>query len=299
MKLPQFVKMVEVGPRDGLQNEPKIVPTAIKIEFINKLSQTGLRVIETTSFVSAKWIPQLSDNSQVFAGIKQIPTISYPVLVPNMRGFEAALASGVKEIAIFGAASETFSQKNINCSISESIQRFSEVITAAKKHHIKVRGYVSCVLGCPYEGEIKPSAVAKVATQLFELGCYEISLGDTIGVGTPLKAQQMIDEVTKKIPPQFLAAHFHDTYGQALANIIAVLEKGIAVIDSSVAGLGGCPYAKGATGNVASEDVLYMLNGLGIETGVDLNKLISVGNFISDYLKRPTRSKTAQARRFS
>lgn len=299
MKLPKFVKMVEVGPRDGLQNEPKIVPTAIKIEFINQLSQTGLHVIETTSFVSAKWIPQLSDNVQVFTGIKQIPTIAYPALVPNMRGFEAALTAGVKEIAIFGAASETFSQKNINCSISESIQRFSEVISAAKKHNIKVRGYVSCVLGCPYEGEIKPSAVAKVATHLFELGCYEISLGDTIGVGTPLKAQQMIDEVTKKIPPQFLAAHFHDTYGQALANLIAVLEKGVAVIDSSVAGLGGCPYAKGATGNVASEDVLYMLNGLGIESGVDLNKLISVGNFISDYLKRPTRSKTALARRFS
>ncbi len=299
MKLPKFVKMVEVGPRDGLQNEPKTVPTAIKIEFINKLSHTGLSVIETTSFVSAKWIPQLSDNAQVLTGIQQLPNISYPVLVPNMHGFNAALAAGAKEIAIFGAASETFSQKNINCSIAESLQRFAEVITAAKNHHIKVRGYVSCVLGCPYEGEIKATAVAKVASQLFELGCYEISLGDTIGVGTPLKAQQMIDEVTKTIPRQFLAAHFHDTYGQALANLIAVLEKGISIIDSSVAGLGGCPYAKGATGNVASEDVLYMLNGLSIETGVDLNKLISVGNFISDYLKRPTRSKTAQARRFS
>ncbi len=299
MKLPKFVKMVEVGPRDGLQNEPKIVPTLIKIEFINKLSQTGLSVIETTSFVSAKWIPQLSDNSLVLMGITQKPGISYPVLVPNMQGFNKARAAGATEIAIFGSASETFSQKNINCSIAESLQRFADVIAEAKNHHIKVRGYVSCVLGCPYEGEIKPAAVANVATKLFELGCYEISLGDTIGVGTPLKAQQMIDEVAKTIPRQFIAAHFHDTYGQALANLIAVIEKGIAIIDSSVAGLGGCPYAKGATGNAASEDVLYMLNGLGIDTGVDLNKLIAVGNYISDYLGRPTRSKTAQARSFS
>jgi hydroxymethylglutaryl-CoA lyase len=299
MKLPKFVKMVEVGPRDGLQNEPKIIPTSIKIEFINKLSQTGLSVIEATSFVSAKWIPQLSDNTFVLQGITQKSGVTYPVLVPNMQGFNAALAAGAKEIAIFGSASETFSQKNINCSIAESLQRFSDVITAAKNHHIQVRGYVSCVLGCPYDGEIKPSAVAYIATKLFELGCYEISLGDTIGVGTPLKAQLMIDEVAKKIPREFLAAHFHDTYGQALANLIAVIEKGITVIDSSVAGLGGCPYAKGATGNVASEDVLYMLNGLGIETGVDLSKLIAVGNYISDYLARPTRSKTAQARRFS
>lgn len=291
--------MVEVGPRDGLQNEPKIVPTLIKIEFINKLSQTGLSVIETTSFVSAKWIPQLSDNSLVLMGITQKPGISYPVLVPNMQGFNKARAAGATEIAIFGSASETFSQKNINCSIAESLQRFADVIAEAKNHHIKVRGYVSCVLGCPYEGEIKPAAVANVATKLFELGCYEISLGDTIGVGTPLKAQQMIDEVAKTIPRQFIAAHFHDTYGQALANLIAVIEKGIAIIDSSVAGLGGCPYAKGATGNAASEDVLYMLNGLGIDTGVDLNKLIAVGNYISDYLGRPTRSKTAQARSFS
>lgn len=299
MKLPKFVKMVEVGPRDGLQNEPKIVPTAIKIDFINKLSQTGLSVIETTSFVSAKWIPQLSDNYHVLTGITQNPDVTYPVLVPNMQGFSAALSAGATEIAIFGAASETFSQKNINCSIAESLQRFATVIHAAKKNHIKVRGYVSCVLGCPYEGEIKPAAVANVATQLFELGCYEISLGDTIGVGTPLKAQQLIDEVAKTIPRQFLAAHFHDTYGQALANLMAVLEKGVSIIDSSVAGLGGCPYAKGATGNVASEDVLYMLNGLGINTGVDLSALIAVGNFISDYLGRPTRSKTAQARKFS
>lgn len=299
MKLPKFIKMVEVGPRDGLQNESKIIPTSIKIEFINRLSQTGLSVIEATSFVSAKWIPQLSDNSFVLQGITQKPGIIYPALVPNMQGFNAALAAGAKEIAIFGAASETFSQKNINCSIAESLHRFADVIAAAKDHQIKVRGYISCVLGCPYEGEIQPSAVANIATKLFELGCYEISLGDTIGVGTPLKAQIMIDEVAKTIPRQFLAAHFHDTYGQALANLIAVIEKGITIIDSSVAGLGGCPYAKGATGNVASEDVLYMLNGLGIETGVDLNKLITVGNYISDFLKRPTRSKTAQATRFS
>lgn len=297
MKLPKKVKMVEVSPRDGLQNEPKIVPASIKIDFINQLAETGLSVIETTSFVSAKWIPQLADNYQVLTGINFKPGVSYPVLVPNMQGFEAALAAGAKEIAVFGAASETFSQKNINCSIAESLQRFAEVISAAKKHRIKVRGYVSCALGCPYEGEIKPSAVATVAEKLFELGCYEISLGDTIGVGTPKKAQDMVMAVAKKIPIKFLAAHFHDTYGQALANLLAVLECGIAVVDSSVAGLGGCPYAKGATGNVASEDVLYMLNGLGIVTGVDLNKLIAVGNFISHFLGRQSRSKVGIASR--
>lgn len=296
MKLPKKVKIVEVGPRDGLQNEQKIVPVAIKIDFINQLSETGLSVIEATSFVSAKWIPQLADNHQVFVGIRHNTTISYPVLVPNMHGFNAALAAGVNEIAIFGAASETFSQKNINCSIEESLQRFAAVIDTAKKHHIKVRGYVSCALGCPYEGEIKPAAVAAVAEKLFAMGCYEISLGDTIGVGTPKKAQDMIKTVAKKIPVQFLAGHFHDTYGQALANILAVMECGVAVFDSSVAGLGGCPYAKGATGNVASEDVLYLLNGLGIETGVDLNKLMRAGNFISRFLGRHSRSKVAIAR---
>lgn len=296
MSLPTYVKLVEVGPRDGLQNEVAIVPTEVKIEFINRLSATGLSVIEAGSFVSPKWVPQMADSDQVLQKITKAAHISYPVLVPNLKGFAAAMNAGAKEIAVFGAASETFSQKNINCSIDESLVRFAEVMAAAKKNNIKVRGYVSCVLGCPYEGEIKPQAVADVAEKLFNMGCYEISLGDTIGVGTPLKAQTMIDTVAQKIPREQLAVHFHDTYGQALANIYAALEKGIAVVDSSVAGLGGCPYAKGASGNVASEDVVYMLHGLGIKTGVDLDKLIDAGKFISNYLNKKSQSKVALAR---
>lgn len=294
MTLPAKVKLVEVSPRDGLQNEASIISTEVKIEFVNLLSTTGLKTIEVTSFVSPRWIPQMADNAEVFRGIIHHPDISYPVLVPNLKGLHAALAVGVKEIAIFTAASETFTQKNINCSISESIDRFHPVVEIAKANNIKIRGYVSCALGCPYEGDIAPHKVAEVAMILFQLGCYEISLGDTIGVGTPLKAVQMVDAVAEQIPIERLAAHFHDTYGQSLANLYAVLQLGIGVIDSSVAGIGGCPYARGASGNVASEDVVYLLNGLGIETGVSLEKLVKAGQFISRYLGRPSGSKVAQ-----
>lgn len=292
----KHVKIVEVGPRDGLQNEAVSVPANIKIDFINRLSDTGLAVIEAGSFVSPKWIPQMADSDEVLRNILHKPGVSYPVLVPNLKGLEAALHCGAQEIAIFGAASESFSQKNINCSIEESLNRFADVMAVAKQHQLRVRGYVSCVLGCPYEGEIKPEAVAHVATKLFNMGCYEISLGDTIGVGTPGKAQLLIDVVSKQIPLENLAVHFHDTYGQALANIFAVLEKGINVVDSSVAGLGGCPYAKGASGNVASEDVVYMLNGLDIHTGIDLDKLIVAGQFICNYLNKKPQSKVAIAK---
>ena len=295
MSLPQHVTLVEVSPRDGLQNIANFVPTEIKIEFINQLSQTGLPVIEVTSFVAADKIPQIADNKAVLMGITQNLAVKYPVLVPNIEGFNAAIAAGAKSIAVFGAASETFSQKNINCSIAESMQRFAKVIQAAKQQQIPVRGYISCCLGCPYEGEIRPEQVAAVAKQLWQLGCYEISLGDTIGVGTPNKVIKLIDAVSQVIPIKQLAAHFHDTYGQAIANLYAALQRGIQTIDSSVAGLGGCPYAKGASGNVASEDVLYLLNGLGISTGVDLTALIKVGRFISDYLGQAPGSKVNRA----
>lgn len=296
MNLPKFVKLVEVGPRDGLQNEKKILNTTVKVEFINRLSDCGYKTIEVTSFVSPKWIPQMADHREVFQAIKKKAGISYPVLVPNEQGLMAALEVGVKEIAIFTAASETFTKKNINCTIEESFERFAPIMAIAKKENINVRGYVSCVLGCPYEGEIKPQAVANVAKRLFEIGCYEVSLGDTIGVGTPLKTQNMIDAVAKHVPIKHLAGHFHDTYGQALANIFAALQLGISVFDSSIAGLGGCPYARGATGNVATEDVLYLLNGLNIETGINLEKLIAVDNFICKELARPTRSKVVAAK---
>jgi hydroxymethylglutaryl-CoA lyase len=295
MPLPSYVKLVEVGPRDGLQNESKPVPTAIKIELINRLSGAGLPVVETTSFVSPQWVPQMADNAAVMAGIQRRPGTRYPVLTPNMKGFESSLVAGAEEVAVFGAASESFSQRNINCSIAESLERFVPVMMAARQQGIRVRGYVSCALGCPYEGEIAPTAVAEVAERLYDMGCYEISLGDTIGVGTPGKAQAMVEAVAARVPLAALAAHFHDTYGQALANLYAVLQLGVAVIDSSVAGLGGCPYARGASGNVASEDVLYMLNGLGIETGVDLHKLIDAGRYIADFLGRPSGSKVARA----
>jgi hydroxymethylglutaryl-CoA lyase len=294
---PRQVKIVEVGPRDGLQNEKQIVPTAYKIDLIQRLAEAGLRTVEATAFVSAKWVPQMADNEQVMAGITRKTGVSYPVLVPNMQGFTAALKAGAKEIAVFGAASETFSQKNINCSIDESLKRFEAVAQAALKNKIKVRGYVSCVLGCPYEGKIKPAAVAKVAKQLFDMGCYEISLGDTIGVGTPGKTQAMLEAVAKTIPMKQLAGHYHDTYGQALANIYASLEMGVSVFDSSVAGLGGCPYAKGASGNVATEDVVYMLNGLNIKTGVDLDQLVGIGEFICHALGREPMSKVSRALR--
>ena len=296
MAFPTQVRLVEMSPRDGLQNEPgPVIDTAIKTGLIDRLADCGLNHIESASFVSPKWVPQMGDAADVMAGIKRKAGVRYSVLTPNLRGFENALAAGVDEVAVFGAASESFSQKNINCSIAESLERFLPVMEAAKQHHIPVRGYVSTVLGCPYEGDIAPEQVAKVAKALAELGCYEISLGDTIGVGTPLKAKRMLEAVAAEVPIEKLAAHFHDTYGQALANLYAVLEEGISVIDASVAGLGGCPYAKGASGNVATEDVLYLLNGLGIKTGVDLNKLVTTGEWISEQLKRHNGSKVGQA----
>jgi hydroxymethylglutaryl-CoA lyase len=294
--VPRKVRMVEVGPRDGLQNESEIVPAAIKIALIDKLSASGLPAVEATSFVSAKWVPQMADAAEVMAGIKQLPGTSYPVLVPNMRGFEGAAAADAREIAVFAAASETFSKRNINCSIAESLERFQPVMAAAAKAGMKVRGYISCVLGCPYEGRVAPAKVAEVSGELADMGCYEISLGDTIGIGTPGKAATMIEAVAARVPRERLAVHFHDTYGQALANILAALESGVATVDSSVAGLGGCPYAPGAAGNVASEDVLYMLNGLGIETGVDLDVLVAAGQFISNHLGRQPISKVSRAR---
>ena len=293
--LPTQVKIVEVSPRDGLQNEKQIIPTEVKIELINRLSQTGIPVIEATSFVSAKWIPQLADGKEVLEGIQKNPNVGYSVLVPNLQGFESALAAGVKEIAVFTTASEEFSKKNTNCTVAESILRIGEIMPLAKQHRIRVRGYISCVLGCPYEGDIPPEKVAHVANQLLKMGCAEISLGDTIGVGTPVKTIKLIERVAKQIPIKSLAVHFHDTYGQALANIFAALEQGIAIIDSSVAGIGGCPYAQGASGNVATEDVVYMLNGMNIKTGVDLKKLIDVGKYISEKLGRKSQSKVGLA----
>lgn len=295
MAYPKKVTIVEVGPRDGLQNESKNIPTPLKIEFINQLSQTGLTVIEATSFVSPKWIPQMADHTEVMRGIAQNPKVRYPVLTPNEQGYKDAIAAGAKNVSVFTAASETFNQKNINCSIEESLQRIAQVIQLAKKDHIPVRGYVSCALGCPYEGKISPEPVLAVAEKLIQLGCYEVSLGDTIGVGTPHQAQRLIEVVSQKIPIEKIAVHFHDTYAQAVANIYACLEKGIHTIDSSTAGLGGCPYAPGAGGNVATEDVVYLLNGLGIESGVDLKKITKAGQLICDYLKQPSRSKVAIA----
>lgn len=294
MPLPKQVKIVEVGPRDGLQNEPLPVPIEIKIALVEKLVDAGLSVVEVGSFVSPKWVPQMAGSAEVYAGITKHAAVHYPMLVPNAKGMEAALAAGVKEIAIFAAASEAFTQKNINCSIAESLERFQRVMEQAQAQAIKVRGYVSCVLGCPYEGEVSVAKVAAVAQQLYQMGCYEISLGDTIGIGTPLKAQRMMDAVAQQIPIEKLAAHFHDTYGQGLANLLAVMQLGVATIDSSVSGLGGCPYAQGASGNVATEDVLYMLNGMGIETGVDLPKLLAAGRFISEYLGSLPASKLAK-----
>jgi hydroxymethylglutaryl-CoA lyase len=295
MSYPKTVKLVEVSPRDGLQNEEQIVPTAIKLEFIELLAASGLSVIEATSFVSPKWVPQLADHEKLFQDLAKKPGVAYPVLIPNLSGLKKAITCGVKEIAVFTTPSEQFSQHNTNCSVSESMARIAELMPLAKQHDIRVRGYLSCVLGCPYEGEIDSAAVARLADELLKLGCYEISLGDTIGVGTPGKTKILIEILTKSIPVEKLAVHFHDTYGQALANIYAALECGINVIDSSVAGLGGCPYADGASGNVASEDVLYMLNGLGIKTEVDLEKLIKAGRFITEYLHSENFSKVARA----
>jgi hydroxymethylglutaryl-CoA lyase len=292
--LPSCVRIVEVGPRDGLQNEAGVVELDTKIALIEALVEAGLRTVEAGSFVSPKWVPQMADTASVLARLRRIDGVSYPVLVPNMQGFEAACAADVREIAVFGAASESFSRRNINCSIAESLERFRPVAAAAMARGMRVRGYVSCVLGCPYEGAIEPEAVAAVAAALAEMGCYEISLGDTIGIGTPRRAQAMLSRVAERVPVERLALHFHDTYGQALANILACLELGVSVIDSAVAGLGGCPYAKGATGNVATEDVVYMLNGMGIETGIDLARLAAAGRMISAALGRAPASKVAQ-----
>lgn len=295
MDRPATVKIVEVGPRDGLQNEAGSVPASVKIALIERLADAGLKFIEAGSFVSPKWVPSMADTAEVMAGISRKSGVVYSVLTPNMKGFEAARAAGADEVAVFAAASETFSRKNINCSVSESMDRFAPVCAAASAAAVPVRGYISCVLDCPYEGPIKPEAVARLAGQLMKLGCGEISLGDTIGRGTADAARAMIGCVSEQVPVERLAVHFHDTYGQALANIHAVLDLGVAVIDSSVAGLGGCPYAAGAAGNVASEDVLFMLEGLGVETGIDLDKLVEAGAYICAELGRQNGSKVGRA----
>ncbi|CAO3599532.1 unnamed protein product [Absidia cylindrospora] len=290
-----FVKIVEVGPRDGLQNEKQLIPAETKIELIERLANAGLPVVEVTSFVSPKWVPQMGDNKQVFTSITKKPGVGYPVLTPNLRGVEGALASGAEEVAMFTAVTDSFNQKNTNCSTEEAIRRAADVIKHALDNNLRVRGYVSCVLGCPYEGPVDPVKVADMAQRLYEAGCYEISLGDTIGVGTAGSTARMLDEVLKVVPVEALAVHCHDTYGQALANILKSLEYGIRVVDSSVAGLGGCPYAPGAKGNVATEDVVYMLNGLGYKTNTDLNELVNIGNWISDKLGRETNSRAGAA----
>jgi len=293
---PTAVRIVEVGPRDGLQNEKTIVPTAAKIELIDRLSATGLQTIEATSFVSPKWVPQLADAAEVFTGITRKSGVRYPVLVPNEQGYERARAVGADEVAVFTAASEAFNRRNINASIDESIERFRPVLERARADGVRVRGYVSTVLGCPYQGEVPVADVVRVASQLHALGCYEISLGDTIGVGTPGKARAMLHAVAAEVPLHALAVHFHDTYGQALSNILACLEEGVAVVDSAVSGTGGCPYAHGATGNVATEDVVYMLHGLGLTTGIDLDRLVETGRWLAALLGRASGSKVTQAR---
>ncbi|MGE0658100.1 MAG: hydroxymethylglutaryl-CoA lyase [Reyranellaceae bacterium] len=295
MALPKRVRLVEVGPRDGLQNEAKPVPVEVKVELIDRLTEAGHVTVEAGSFVSPKWVPQMASTDEVMARIRRKPGVSYPVLVPNKQGMNAAIEAKCEEVAVFAAASESFSRKNINCSIAESLERFAPVMEAARHHGIRVRGYISTVVGCPYEGDVAPQAVADLAAKLLAMGCYEISLGDTIGVGTPGKCVAMVDAVAAVVPREKIAVHFHDTYGQALANILACMERGITVMDTAVAGLGGCPYAKGASGNVGTEDVLYMLNGLGIEHGVDLEKIAGIGRFITAALGRRPASKVAQA----
>ena len=291
----EHVRIVEVGPRDGLQNEKSIIAARDKIELIDRLSETGLQCIEATSFVSAKWIPQLADAAEVFAGFTRKPGVSYPVLVPNEQGFDRALAVGATEVAVFSAASEAFNQKNINASIDESIERFKPILVRALSLGVKVRGYVSTVLGCPYQGDVPVADVVRVARRMHDLGCYEISLGDTIGIGTPLKARDMLRAVADAVPMSALAVHFHDTRGQALANILACLEEGVRVVDSAVSGTGGCPYAKGASGNVATEDVVYLLEGMGMDTGVDLARLVDTGRWLSALLGRASGSKVTMA----
>ncbi len=295
MSIPRKVKLVEVGPRDGLQNEAAPVSTAVKVELIHRLQDAGLGVIEATAFVSPRWVPQMADNAQVMAAIRRKSGVSYPVLVPNLKGLEGAIAAKAEEVVVFGAATESFSKRNTNCSIAEGLARFAEVAKEALAQGLRVRGDVSVCLGCPYEGEVKPEAVVRVARELDAMGCYEITICDTIGTGTAGKTRAVFEAVMKHIPAARLAGHFHDTYGQAVANIYAALECGVPTFDSSVAGLGGCPYAKGATGNVATEDVLYLLDGLGIETGVDIGKLIAAGEYICGQLGRPTNSRAAKA----
>jgi isopropylmalate/homocitrate/citramalate synthase len=295
MSLPTQATLVEVGPRDGLQNEAQPVPTEVKLELIDRLGAAGLTVIEATAFVSPRWVPQMADHDAVLRGLTLRPGVRYPVLVPNMKGFEAALAAGAREIAVFGAASETFSRKNINCSIGESIERFRPVAEAALDAGIALRGYVSCVLGCPYEGAVSPQQVAEVAEALAALGCYQVSLGDTIGVGTPAATRRMLEAVARRVPVEQLAGHFHDTWGMAVANVVAALEMGVTTFDASVAGLGGCPYSPGATGNVATEDLVYLMNGLGIATGVDLDQLAEAGRYICGFLGREPASRVARA----
>jgi hydroxymethylglutaryl-CoA lyase len=293
--LPAEVRLVEVGPRDGLQNEATMVPADVKVALIDRLADAGCPAIEATSFVSPKWVPQMADAAEVMARIRRRPGVRYPVLTPNLKGFEAALAAGADEVAVFVAASESFSNRNINCSIAESLARAQPIFAAAKANGVRVRGYISCVLGCPYEGDVDPHKVAEIAAALHRSGSYEVSLGDTIGTGTAGRTQALVAAVAKHVPVTALAGHFHDTYGQALTNVYAALEMGVATFDSSVAGLGGCPYAKGATGNVASEDVVYLLHGLGIATGIDLDRLRAAGSFISEFLGRPPASRVARA----
>ena len=295
MALPKTARILEVGPRDGLQNESTPVPAAVKIELIHRLQDAGLKMIEATAFVSPKWVPQMADNAEVMAGIRRKPGVNYPVLVPNMKGLEGAIAAGAEEVVVFGAASEKFSQRNTNCIIDEGLARFEAVAQAAIARGLRVRGDISVCLGCPYEGEVDPAVVVHVAKALDAMGCYEITICDTIGTGTAGKTRRVIESVAKHIPVERLAGHFHDTYSQALTNMYAALECGVATFDCSVSGLGGCPYAKGATGNVATEDVLYLLDGLGIETGIDMNKLIAAGDYICDFLGRPTLSRVARA----
>lgn len=295
MALPSKVRIVEVGPRDGLQNETQPIATSVKIELIEKLADAGVSYIEAGSFVNPKWVPQMAGSDAVFEQVRRKDDVTYAALTPNMQGYERAMDVNASEVAIFAAASEAFSQKNINCSIQESLSRFKPIVAAAKANNIPVRGYVSCVVGCPYEGAVAPEKVAAVARQLFDMGCYEISLGDTIGTGNPASVVAMLQAVIKEVPVEKLAVHLHDTYGQALANLLAALQLGVAVVDSSVAGLGGCPYAKGASGNVATEDVVYMLNGMGIEHGVNLPKLIDAGNFVCQEIHRTNGSKVAVA----
>ena len=296
MTYPTRVLVVEVGPRDGLQNEPSTVPAEAKVALIEALADAGLTSIEAGSFVSPKWVPQMADTAEVLARLRRRPDVGYPVLVPNLQGLERALACRVREVAVFGAASESFSRRNINCSIEESLGRFAPVVEKARIAGLRVRGYVSCALGCPYEGEVSPEAVAQVAASLLAMGCYEISISDTIGTGTPLKARRLVERVASEVPLERIALHFHDTYGQALANILACLEEGVRVVDSAVSGTGGCPYAKGATGNVASEDVVYMLHGLGIRTGIDLDLLVATGAWLAGQLGKGTASRVTRAR---